>query len=75
LKDPYASEHCSFEDAMSHRTGAAAFDVLEYVDRYGDPDGIAKRLKYLDPANEFRTTWQYNNLMWDIIGHAAVHII
>ncbi|KAI8870507.1 beta-lactamase/transpeptidase-like protein [Ramicandelaber brevisporus] len=75
LKDPYTSTHCSFEDAMSHRTGMADFEILEHVDRYGDPDGIARRLKHLDPVHEFRTTFSYNNVMWDTIGHAAAHII
>ncbi|KAI8872013.1 beta-lactamase/transpeptidase-like protein [Ramicandelaber brevisporus] len=75
LKDSYASEHCAFEDAMSHRTGLPRYDILEYVDRYGDPDNIAKRLKYLEPTNAFRTKYEYNNLMWDVIGHASVHVI
>ncbi|KAI8869031.1 beta-lactamase/transpeptidase-like protein [Ramicandelaber brevisporus] len=75
LKDPYASEHCTFEDAMSHRTGLVRYSMVEHVDRYGNPNDLIGRLKSLDPAHEFRAKWYYTDIMLDTVGHTAAHII
>ncbi|TQR42878.1 serine hydrolase [Paenibacillus popilliae] len=35
---------------------------------------IIKRIKYLEPNVDFRSTWQYNNIMYTAAGYIAGHV-
>ena len=69
LQDQQATSLVTIEDALSHRTGVSGADLL-YGNWMGvNPKGIVKALSLLGPPNKpFRTTWQYNNLMYSTAG-------
>ncbi|KAI8872589.1 beta-lactamase/transpeptidase-like protein [Ramicandelaber brevisporus] len=71
LKDPVASRECTFEDAMSHRTGLPRHDALLKLTTNDTVNDFLDRIQYLEPHNEFRSTWEYNNIMFGVAGQAA----
>ncbi|KAI8865999.1 beta-lactamase/transpeptidase-like protein [Ramicandelaber brevisporus] len=71
LKDPLASAQCTLEDAMLHRTGLPRHDGLLEVMKGQPPDAFFHKIKHLEPSTEFRSTFEYTNLMWATVGHAA----
>ncbi|KAJ7146054.1 beta-lactamase/transpeptidase-like protein [Mycena epipterygia] len=67
LMDPIASAGSSIMDLMSHRTGMPRHDVMfGYADTL---PSIIKRMKYLKPSAEFRETFQYNNMMFEVLSY------
>ncbi|KAI8871602.1 beta-lactamase/transpeptidase-like protein [Ramicandelaber brevisporus] len=75
LKDPFASQQCTFEDAMSHRTGLPRHDALFDLVQNSTLNEYIDRLQHLEPHTEFRSFWEYNNHMWAVTGHAAAAAI
>ncbi len=70
LKDSVASERATVRDLLSHRTGLARHDVLWYSSDFTRKD-IFERLQYLDMSKDFRSAYQYNNLMVMTAGYLA----
>ncbi|KAI1862740.1 uncharacterized protein JN550_010077 [Neoarthrinium moseri] len=69
LEDEYATSNVTIEDALSHRSGMESADLIYGTWMGNDPKGIVQALKHLGPLNkQFRTTWQYNNLMYSVVG-------
>jgi len=70
LADPYVSEHATFIDLLSHRSGLAtgAGDFLE--DLGFDRDTILDRL-HMQPLDDFRSTYHYSNYGYTAGGVAA----
>jgi CubicO group peptidase (beta-lactamase class C family) len=66
--DDYAST--SLRDMMSHRTGLARHDLLWYNNKSLTRAGLLARLPYLDTFAPLRASYQYNNLMVILAGHA-----
>ena len=63
LYDEFASEQSTSIDILTHRSGLPRHDFMWY----GSPlkrMEIFSRLKYLEPTKSFRTTFQYQNLMY-----------
>lgn len=71
LSDPAASELVTVRDLLSHRTGLARNDSLWYGSPWNREELLdrAGRLKLAQP---FRSTWQYQNLMFLAAGQVAV---
>lgn len=69
LEDDYAAGNITIEDALSHRSGLAGADLI-YGNWMGpETKGVVRALRYLGPLDRlFRTTWQYNNLMYSVMG-------
>ena len=63
LKDPIASAKTNLVDMLSHRTGLPRHDTLWANDEF-TYDQIFKYLPHLDLSRDFRTTFQYCNLMY-----------
>lgn len=64
-----ASSPVTIEDALSHRTGFCGADNLYGRWMGAQPKGITKALRFLGGPNEaLRTRWQYNNLMYSVVG-------
>ncbi|KAE9393924.1 beta-lactamase/transpeptidase-like protein [Gymnopus androsaceus JB14] len=63
MSDPIASSESTVIDLMSHRTGLPRHDGLYY------PCGssLISKMKYLKPSAGFRETWQYSNIMYNIL--------
>ena len=68
LYDPYASEHVSMRDLLSHRTGLPAHDWA-FRDPGLSAGDIVGRFRYLEPSFELRTKQQYNNWMFMLAGY------
>jgi CubicO group peptidase (beta-lactamase class C family) len=67
LHDKNASEAMVVRDLLCHRTGLPRHDGMWYLTDYSRMD-ILDRLKHLELSRDFRTTYQYNNLMFLVAG-------
>jgi len=70
LQDPYATEHVTVRDMLSHRTGLPRHDLSAWRLDLSRSDFI-KRMKHLKFSSSFREKFQYNNLMY----YAAAHLV
>ncbi len=67
LQDAFASERMTARDLLSHRSGLPRHDLMWYASRYTRQE-IFDRLRYLEPSRDFRTAWQYQNMMYMVAG-------
>ena len=67
LEDPFASEHMTPTDLLCHRSGLPRHDVMWYGSTLSRKE-LYDRLRYLQPSKDFRTTFQYQNLMFMTAG-------
>lgn len=70
LKDSFASERMSPRDLLCHRSGLPRHDLMWY-NSTSTREQMFDRLRYLDPSRDFRTNWQYQNLMYMTAGYLA----
>ena len=62
MYDPVASEHMTPRDLVTHRSGLPRHDMVWYSSDFSRAD-LVRRLRYLQPSKDFRSKFQYNNLM------------
>ena len=69
LYDAYASHEVTIRDLLTHRTGLPAADLFWAV---GENDitfpEVIRRLRYIPSSTSFRSTWNYNNVVYAIGG-------
>jgi CubicO group peptidase (beta-lactamase class C family) len=70
LKDPFASERMTPRDLLCHRSGLPRHDLMWY-NSTRTREEMFERLQYLEPSRDFRTHWQYQNLMYMTAGYLA----
>jgi CubicO group peptidase (beta-lactamase class C family) len=70
LMDPVASEHMTPRDLVTHRSGLPRHDGMWYGSPFTRRE-LYERLQYLEPNEEFRAVWQYQNLMFMTAGYLA----
>jgi len=70
LSDPVAGERMTPRDLVTHRSGLPRHDALWYNSTFTRRE-LVERLRYLEPSRDFRTTYQYNNLMFLTAGYLA----
>lgn len=70
LKDDFASSRMTPRDLLCHRSGLPRHDLLWY-NSVATREQIFGRLQYLEPSRDFRTYWQYQNLMYMSAGYLA----
>ncbi|HOO42294.1 MAG TPA: serine hydrolase [Bacteroidales bacterium] len=64
LYDPWVTENMQVRDLFLHRSGLPA-QAATYIPCLGyDRNDVYRLLKYIPPANSFRTTYGYNNAMF-----------
>ncbi|MGH9863563.1 MAG: serine hydrolase [Candidatus Acidiferrales bacterium] len=68
LNDPVASERMTPRDLVTHRSGLPRHDLLWYNAGFTRRE-MVERLRYLEPSKDFRSTYQYNNLMFMTAGY------
>src|SRR5262249_36895642 len=73
LMDMFAAERMTPRDLVTHRSGLPRHDLMWY-DSPLTREQIFQRLRYLDPSKDFRTTFQYQNLMFMTAGYLAGHL-
>ncbi|HEV2351504.1 MAG TPA: serine hydrolase [Terriglobia bacterium] len=66
--DAVASEHMTPRDLITHRSGLPRHDMVWYSSNFSRAD-MVRRLRYLEPNKDFRSTYQYNNLMFVTAGY------
>lgn len=73
LADPFASERLTARDLVSHRSGLPRHDLAWYNSTASRKE-LFERLPYLEPTKDFRTLWQYQNLMYMAAGYLIEQI-
>ncbi|MGH2441604.1 MAG: serine hydrolase [Chloroflexota bacterium] len=68
LWDQFASERMTPRDMGCHRSGLPRHDFMWYGSHEGR-EALFDRLQYLEPTADFRTIWQYQNLMFMTLGY------
>src|SRR5580698_4158474 len=71
--DPFATERMTPRDLVTHRSGLPRHDLMWYSSPFSREE-IFNRLRYLEPNKDFRTTFQYQNLMFMTAGYLAGHV-
>ena len=69
LYDPLAAERVTPRDLVSHRTGLPRHDLVWYNNTTATRRELFERLQYLEPTKDFRSFWQYQNLMYMAAGY------
>ena len=70
LSDALADANVTLRDCVSHRTGLARHDCLWYNSKW-DSQELLRKAAHLPLAFSFRSTYQYNNLMYMVAGLAV----
>jgi len=73
LMDPFATERMTARDLVTHRSGLPRHDMMWYNSPFSRQD-IFERLRYLEPSKDFRSTFQYQNLMVMTAGYLDAHL-
>ncbi len=68
LHDPFASERITPRDLACHRSGLPRHDFAWYNSAATRRE-LVEQVRYLEPSKDFRSTWQYQNLMYVVAGH------
>lgn len=67
LFDVMATERMTPRDLLCHRSGLPRHDVVWYGSPFSRNE-LFEKLQYLEPSKDFRTVWQYQNLMFMTAG-------
>jgi CubicO group peptidase (beta-lactamase class C family) len=67
LYDAFATQRLTPRDMLCHRSGLPGHDVLWYASNFSREE-IYQRLRYLEPTRDLRMTFQYQNLMYVVVG-------
>lgn len=68
LSDPFATERMTLRDLVTHRSGLPRHDLMWYNNPLSRPE-LFDRLRHLEPNKDFRTYFQYQNLMYMTAGY------
>jgi len=68
MYDDYVSENMTARDLLCHRSGLPRHDLVWYGADFTRQE-LYDRLRYLEPSKPFRTTYQYQNLMFLTAGY------
>ena len=69
LSDAYATRELTIRDVLMHRSGLPGMDLIWTIDANTPPFAeMMRRLRYVQPNSSFRSTWEYNNVVYAIGG-------
>jgi CubicO group peptidase (beta-lactamase class C family) len=71
--DAFATERMTPRDLVTHRSGLPRHDLMWYSSPFSRQE-LFERLRFLEPNKDFRTTFQYQNLMFMTAGYLAGHV-
>ncbi len=71
MHDLFASERMTARDLATHRSGLPRYDFVWYRAKGQTREELIEKLQYLEPNKDFRTVWQYQNLMYMTAGYLA----
>lgn len=70
LKDEFATQRMTVLDLVTHRSGLPRHDLVWY-NSPATREELFRRLRYLEPSKDFRSVFQYQNLMFMTAGYLA----
>ena len=73
LYDSFATQRMTPRDLVCHRSGLPRHDLMWYGSSFTRKE-LFDRLRYLEPSKDFRTVWQYQNLMYMTAGYLVEQI-
>lgn len=73
LMDQVATEHMTPRDLVTHRSGLPGHDRMWLGSPFSRQE-IFERLRYLEPNKDFRSAYQYQNLMFMTAGYLDEHV-
>jgi CubicO group peptidase (beta-lactamase class C family) len=73
MYDPFASERMTVRDLLTHRSGLSAHDKIWYNSLLTREE-LFDRLQYIKPNKDFRSVFQYQNIMYMVVGYLIAHI-
>lgn len=68
--DPMATERMTPRDLVTHRSGLPRHDAMWGGGTFTREE-LYQRLRYLEPTKDFRSVWQYQNLMYMTAGYLS----
>ncbi len=68
LHDAFASQEVTPRDMACHRVGLPRHELSWYKADLSRAE-LVRRLRYLEPSRPFRTTFQYQNMMFTTLGY------
>lgn len=70
LSDPLADANVTLRDLVTHRTGVSRHDLLWFYSTLTREE-ILRQIGLAKPNTSFRTTYEYNNIMYLAAGYAS----
>ncbi len=74
MKDDFASQRITPRDLVTHRSGLPRHDMVWYNNLISSRKDLVSRIQYLEPNKDFRTDFQYQNLMFLTAGYLVEQI-
>lgn len=74
LQDDYSTLHLTIEDAATHRTGFPRHDLAVQGGNQTVRE-VVRSMRYLPLTAPLRTTFQYSNLMYVMLGHVIDTVV
>jgi CubicO group peptidase (beta-lactamase class C family) len=74
MYDPSTTAMITPRDLVTHRSGLPRHDLLWYNNHTLSHKDMVERLRYLEPNEQLRAKWQYNNLMFLTAGYLAEYV-
>lgn len=71
MQDPFATERITLRDMACHRSGLPRHDLAWWRNDVLTREDMVSRVHHFEPNKDFRTTWQYQNLMYTTAGYIA----
>ncbi|MCY9514385.1 serine hydrolase [Paenibacillus apiarius] len=68
MHDAVATERITVRDMLCHRSGLPRHDLMWYNSELTREE-IIERLAFLEPNQDFRAKWQYQNIMYTVAGY------
>jgi len=72
LSDPCADANVTLRDIVTHRTGLSRHDAL-WDDTTLTREEVVRSMASITPSKPFRTTYQYQNILFIAAGEAIAH--
>lgn len=69
MYDPQTTAMITPRDLVTHRSGLPRHDLVWYNNTASSRKDLVDRLRYLEPNEQLRAKWQYNNLMFLTAGY------
>lgn len=73
MHDSFATERMTPRDLVCHRSGLPRHDAVWYSSPFSRKE-IFERIQYLEPSKDFRSFWQYQNIMFMTAGYMVGQI-